>query len=514
MTERLNDLQVLVTAREAYPVFEEAVLAATERVDMGFRIFDPRTPLYSDAARALGETWVDLLLHKLNQGVKIRIKLTDFDPVVRGELHQKNWKSLRILKGIGEMADNPELMQAHVLAHPARVGWGPRTVLWPKVIGKIAESCQRLNALTPDYRKDALKSMPRLRGMVADREGELEPLQAQFPSMMPVTHHQKVAVMDDHVLYIGGLDLDQRRYDTKAHRLRPSQTWHDVQLIMRDPARAKAARRHLDRLQGECAGELEIDPPNGLLRTLSMRRPRESLFLSPSVEDTGILQRHLECISRAEKLIYLENQFLRDPVITAALVDRARKAPDLGLIVVLPAAPQEVAFEGDEGVDQKYGEHLQADCLDQLAAAFDTRLFVGAPAQKVESDSKNRDALCGAPIIFIHSKVSIFDEAHALVTSANLNGRSMRWDTELGIEVADPEQVAHLRQRVMRVWLPSDAGANDIAARPETVKRWRDIAFENKATAPRSRRSFLLPYDHAAAKAFGKALPAVPVEMV
>lgn len=45
MTERLNDLQVLVTAREAYPVFEEAVLAATERVDMGFRIFDPRTPL-------------------------------------------------------------------------------------------------------------------------------------------------------------------------------------------------------------------------------------------------------------------------------------------------------------------------------------------------------------------------------------------------------------------------------------------------------------------------------------
>ena len=205
---------------------------------------------------------------------------------------------------------------------------------------------------------------------------------------------------------------------------------------------------------------------------------------------------------------------MRDPVITAALVDTARKAPDLGLIVVLPAAPQEVAFEGDEGVDQKYGEHLQADCLEQLADAFDVRLFVGAPAQKVESDSKNRDALCGAPIIFIHSKVSIFDEAHALVTSANLNGRSMRWDTELGIEVADPEQVAHLRQRVMRVWLPSDAGANDIAARPETVKRWRDIAFENKATAPRSRRSFLLPYDHAAAKAFGKALPAVPVEMV
>ena len=132
----------------------------------------------------------------------------------------------------------------------------------------------------------------------------------------------------------------------------------------------------------------------------------------------------------------------------------------------------------------------------------------------MEFESKNRDALWGAPIIFIHSKVSIFDEAHALVTSANLNGRSMRWDTELGIEVADHEQVKHLRERIMRVWLPADAGAEDIAARLETVGRWRDIALENRVTSPRSRRSFPLPYDHSASRTFGSALPGVPVEMV
>ncbi len=44
----------------------------------------------------------------------------------------------------------------------------------------------------------------------------------------------------------------------------------------------------------------------------------------------------------------------------------------------------------------------------------------------------DRDRLGGAPMIYVHAKVSIFDRSAAIVSSANLNGRSLRWDTEAG----------------------------------------------------------------------------------
>ena len=49
--------------------------------------------------------------------------------------------------------------------------------------------------------------------------------------------------------------------------------------------------------------------------------------------------------------------------------------------------------------------------------------------------------------------VSIFDGAAAIVSSANLNGRSLRWDTEAGVLLTDPDTVASLRQRLMAHWL-------------------------------------------------------------
>lgn len=510
----LNDLKILITAGEAYPAFEEAVLAARHRIDMGFRVFDPLTKLRSDAAREIGETWVDLLVRKLDEGVRIKLALSDFDPVVRAELHRCTWKTQCVLAGIGELTRNPQLLEVRVLDHPARVGWGPRLVLWPQVSGQIGETCEELNALAPDRRLDALRCMPRLSPFIEQDGEQLKPSQRPFPPMMPVTHHQKVTVIDDETLYIGGLDLDQRRFDTPDHRREAKETWHDVQLMVREPDLARAARAHLDRFQEEAASETDVTPPAGLLRTLSVKRRYEGASLSPQVADTGILDRHLALIEGAERFIYLESQFFRDPKIAEALAKRAGEAPDLGLVLLLPAAPLEVAFEGKAGLDQKYGEYMQANCLDSIVSAFGPRLFVATPAQTYSTDTRDRSALHEAPIIFVHSKVSIFDDTAGLVSSANLNGRSMRWDTELGLELADREQVRALRQRVMSVWLPDGATPDHWAASPETPALWRDLAAENAVTAPASRRGFLLPYDIAPARDFGSMLPGVPAEMV
>ncbi len=510
----LNNLEVLVTADEGYRAFEKAVVAAKTRIDMGFRVFDPRMHLLSCEAREFGSRWVDLLLAKLNEGVDITIALSDFDPVVRPELHRGSFKSLSILLGIAEMVTGHGRLRVTVEDHPARVGWAPRIALWPKVQSQVAQTCDWLNGLEDAARAEAIRFMPRFTQFTFEKDGKIHPKRREFPPMLPVTHHQKLAVIDDEVLYVGGLDLDARRMDTVHHALPAEKTWHDVHVILQDKKRALSAREHLESFSAECAGEVSIRSPEGLLRTLSVKRKRNSGSLSPHVCDTGIMDRHLELIEQAERLIYLESQFLRDPVIADALVARAKTAPDLGLIILLPAAPLEVAFEGAEGLDYKFGEYLQAKAIGRITEAFGSRAFIASPAHCRKSEAGDRATLCGAPMIFVHSKVSIFDDHAGLVTSANLNGRSMRWDTELGIEISDPDQVRMLRKRVMGAWLPKGADDCFCAAAPETVKKWRELAQQNASRAPADRSGFVLPHTASAAESFGTLLPGIPVEMV
>ena len=88
--------EVLLTAAEAFPAFERAVLSARREIWGSFRIFDLETLLRSQEARLIGETWFDLMVHTLGRGVRVRMVLTDFDPVVRPRLHALTWRSVRV----------------------------------------------------------------------------------------------------------------------------------------------------------------------------------------------------------------------------------------------------------------------------------------------------------------------------------------------------------------------------------------------------------------------------------
>jgi len=117
------------------------------------------------------------------------------------------------------------------------------------------------------------------------------------------------------------------------------------------------------------------------------------------------------------------------------------------------------------------------------------------------------------PLIYVHSKVSIFDEAEAIVSSANLNGRSMRWDTEAGLHVTRSDQVAELRARVMGCWLPKEADASFLDI--ETAfGAWQDMVGGNSVLPPRHRAGFLVDYDSDVAKAIAMPLPGMPEEVV
>ena len=511
----IADLKILLTASEAYPAFEEAVIAAKETISASFLVFDLDTKLRSEAGKAIGKTWFDLIVHTLRRGVALTIVVSDFDPIARPKMHRGTWRTVRKLYAAAELAGPDARLRATAALHPAKTGWLPRLVISPMIMVRVWKEAQRLNRLDDADRATALREMPGVaQRMVVRDTGTVRPKLWPLPPLYPGVHHQKMAVIDGERLYIGGLDLNERRYDDLKHHQTADQTWHDVQVIA-DGAVAATAARHLERFLDVVEGNGgDAEPETPLLATLSHRRHGQAAAFGPQPHVSTIYQMHLAAIGRARGLIYIETQYFRDLGLARALAHAARRNPQLGLILIIPGAPEELAFEGEDGLDTQMGEWHQARCLRKIKRAFGARLFMGGAAQKRRRSKPGRDSLSGAPIIYIHAKVSIFDRREAIVSSANLNGRSMRWDTECGLHLTSDAQVAELRHRCMTHWLPEGADAaffaNDVAA----VQKWRGLALSNAARTPSDRQGFIVPYNLRAAEKFGTAVPFLPPEMV
>lgn len=486
----IRDLEVFFTAQEAYPAFERLCLTARHSIHGAFRVFDPATRLRSPEARQTGDTWFDLLLNRLNAGVNITLTLTDFDPIVATDDHRHSWAAGRQLAALAELSTGGTL-RFQIALHPARVGWLPRRLLRGRVRDELESKegdplTPRLNAVDPD---------------------------TDLP-LVPATHHQKLAVVDGTALYIGGLDLNERRFDTPAHDRPAAETWQDIQAIVRGSVVA-AAETHLGTFLATCNAEADPPPPApGFLRTISARRTVELLHISPRPVVTELEEAHLKAIERAKGLIYLESQFFRHRPIAEALAKAARRDPDLACCLLLPALPEDVAFEGNRREDAQLGAQKQKEAIDILIDGFGDRVTIASPAQPHRvADDDDPTGLHGAPLIYVHSKLSIFGMAEAILSSANLNGRSMRWDTEAGLHLTDPTHVAHLWERVRGHWLGQHAPEWDGDA-VGFVHALAERLVRNAERKAGERAHFLLPYDRAWEAELAAALPGVPDEMV
>lgn len=508
-----------MTAAEAYPVLERAFLSARAEIVAGFRVFDLKTRLRSPEALAIGTSWFDLVIHTLRRGVAIRIVLSDFDPVARPRLHRATWRTVRMFWAAADLAGPGARLVVVPSTHSAVAGIWPRLLFWPVVQSRLARVSGWLRRQLDAHRMAALREMPGVRRMLAAKDALPRPRLFAVPPLSPATHHQKLAVFDAEAVYIGGLDLDERFYDTPDHRLPGHETWHDVQLMIRGPVAADA-RAHLEQFLGIIEGSAAADPPAPererlrFVRTLSRRRKRGAWrFISPEPVVQEIEAAHAEWIARSEGLVYIETQYFRNRRMARRLAQAARERPGLKMILILPAAPDDVAFEGATGLDARLGEFLQAKCLRILRRAFGRRLFVGGAAQPRRTRARGRAQLKGAPLVYIHAKVSIFDDRAAIVSSANLNGRSLRWDTEAGVVMTDPQTVTDLRLRLMAHWLPEGAGP-DFFDPERAMQAWWALAARNARLPPEKRRGFLMPYNLRSAEDFGRAFPLVPDEMV
>ena len=279
-------------------------------------------------------------------------------------------------------------------------------------------------------------------------------------------HHEKTIVIDDRIAYVGGIDLTLDGgdpYDTPNHRARGGIGWHDVAVRIEGPAVHDVAEHF--RLRWTAAAHEPLPEPKqpepaGDVTVQVTRTVPEGTYKALRKGDYSILESYLGALRAAERLVYLENQFLWSPEVVDILADKLTHPPtdDFRVVVLLPA-------RANDGADISRG---------QVAALIDADegddRFLACTVYAREG--KLRD------IVYVHAKVGIIDDRWLTVGSANLNAHSLLHDTEMNVVTHD-EAVA--RSTRLRLWSEHlERPEHEVDGNPATVfdELWRPIATE------------------------------------
>ena len=246
-------------------------------------------------------------------------------------------------------------------------------------------------------------------------------------------HHEKLVLVDDRVAYVGGIDLTSfggNRLDSSSHERRPGVGWHDACLRLEGPIVADVAEHYRLRWRGALPSPQEPAAAGAIEAQLVRTVPEHRYDGLPRGEFT-ILESYLRALRGAERLVYLESQFLWSPELIAVLADKLRDPPhpDFRVVVVLPAKPN----NGKDDTRGQLGVLVDA----AKAGGTDERFLACTLFQ------------AGGNAVYVHAKIGIVDDAWMTVGSANLNEHSLFNDTEVNVVVRDE---AFIRAARLRLW--------------------------------------------------------------
>jgi len=528
-------VRILLEAEEMFPALETRVDQAHFEVLLSFRIFDPHTRLRSAQLLEQGlETWQDLIARTAARGVRFRVLLSDFEPFLTPHLHHSAWQSVGAFMTAFEGAPDAQVLCAQ---HEAQMSRLAEWVFWPYFLKQLRRIGRSVRSEHYDYR-----FLPGLFPYLSPRGAITWRAYMSPAAMCPVTHHQKVAIIDRKHAIIGGLDVDERRYDNRHHDRPPSHTWHDLSVEVSGASvlslrqhfvtwwNAEAVRKPaLDRrtqFAKQCPmkptkitpmpyRDSAVEAVHGPVCIITTRsKPQPGFWVvGPKPNDFQILEKQYELIDNARQLIYIETQFFRHVALAQRLAAAARHSPKLQLILLLPFAPEEVSFQQQDNPAHRHGEFLQIKCLDIVRRAFRDRVGVfGLIKSSKATIAHGRAEAHGSGVVHIHAKVMVVDDQWSIVSSANSNGRSLLWDTEAGIMVDDPAFATELRRRLWYAHSCSDAFS--VQKLDTAVAAWQATAEHNAAALPDERYGFIAPFLFQPARSFGARAALVPDNMV
>lgn len=280
------------------------------------------------------------------------------------------------------------------------------------------------------------------------------------------SHHQKLIVVDATVAFVGGVDLAQRRWDTREHHVDdarrktpnrlPFEPFHDAHTALSGPAvrlveeLARWRWRHAtDEDVAPCrlaaAGTSNTENTDFEQIDVALARTLPDWLAEPEVREIESLWR--DSITAARSSIYLENQYLSSSEVTDALMRRLGEPDGPEVVLVMPE-------EAAGLIEESTMDMLRAQAVRRLRRAdIHDRLRVVYPV--VDEGEQPHS-------VYVHAKVCVIDDRLLRVGSANLTNRSMGVDSEcdLVIEGADAgqrEQIRRVRNRFLGVHLGVDS---------------------------------------------------------
>jgi phosphatidylserine/phosphatidylglycerophosphate/cardiolipin synthase-like enzyme len=298
-------------------------------------------------------------------------------------------------------------------------------------------------------------------------------------------HHEKLVIVDGELALVGGIDLTSLggdRFDTSDHPMRGRLGWHDASSLLRGPAVADVAAHFAARWRAVTGEQIEETPPPASVGDSQLQVVRtvpEKVYDFLPRGDFRILEAYTRALRSAQKLVYLESQFLWSPQVVEILASKLREPPndDFRVIVLLPAKP-------NNGADTTRGQ------LGVLADADN-----GAGRFLATTISARSGGLTGP--LYVHAKIGIVDDAWLTVGSANLNEHSFFNDTEMNVVTCNPKLARETR---LRLWAEHlERSVEEVSGEPVRVidDLWQPIASEQlerqKRDEPLTHRLLALP---------------------
>jgi len=216
--------------------------------------------------------------------------------------------------------------------------------------------------------------------------------------------HTKTIVIDGRIAYLGGMNIGyEYRYD-----------WHDMMVELQGPIVARLARDFdLAWAHASLGGDLARLAESLQRPAAPPSAPADAIALRPlytKAADPQIMRAQLAAIRRASSYIWLEQAYMSDDVMIAALVDARQRGVDVR--VVLPTS-------GDSGF---------MNAANLVAANVFLRNGIRVWAYRGMT----------------HVKAAIYD-GWACLGSANFDKLSLQINLETDIATSDPGFVGRLR---------------------------------------------------------------------
>lgn len=248
------------------------------------------------------------------------------------------------------------------------------------------------------------------------------------------SHHQKIAVLDNRLAVCGGIDMTDKRWDTRDHaevdpgrksiQHRTYGPWHDATMMMEGDiagALAELGERRWERAGGRKIARIaprttplwpERLEPQFENVEIGIARTRAAHNGCDQLREIEALFK--EQIKSARRFIYAESQYFASRVIAETILARLQHPDPPEIVIVHPA-------HADGWLEQQAMDHSRAMLVRVIEAA----------------DTHGKFSLwtpyVGDTAIYVHAKIMIVDDEIFRIGSANLNNRSMGLDSECDV---------------------------------------------------------------------------------